>query len=356
MSVHQVLVGASPGDAVTDAAFDLRELLRRIGPSEIFAQYIEPELVGDVLPVRELAGRRADPGDALVYHASIGEPDVAALLLERPEPLVMVFHNMTPAAYFAAVDPHLAARLAGGRLELAALASRVDLALAVSQFNAADLAGLGYGGVEVWPLPLDPAAWLAVQPDTATAERLAAEPDRPLVLFVGQLLPHKRPDLLLSAFCVLQTYLVPEARLAVVGWARNARYEAAIRALAREQNLDVVFAGRVNDAELAAWYRAATAFVTLSEHEGVGIPLLEAMAHGVPVVTRAWAAIPETVAGAGLLLPAEAGPLLVGEALACVISDEGWRKQLVDAGRERVAALDPEASRAAFLRHLAPVL
>src|SRR5688572_8711781 len=220
MSVHQVLVGASPGDAVTDVAFDLRGLLRRIGPSEIFAQYIEPELVGDVFPLRELAGRRADPGDALVYHASIGEPDVAALLLERPEPLVMVFHNMTPSAYFAAVDPHLAARLAGGWVELAALAGRVDLALADSKFNAADLAGLGYAGVEVWPLPLDPAAWLAVQPDAATAERLAAEADRPLVLFVGQLLPHKRPDLLLSSFCVLQTYLVPEARLAVVGWAR----------------------------------------------------------------------------------------------------------------------------------------
>ena len=356
MSVHQLLVGASPGDAVTATARDLRAVLRQIGPSDIFANYIEPELVGDVRPLAELACRRAEPGDVIVYHASIGEPDVAALLLERREPLVMVFHNLTPAAYFATVDPHMAARLAAGRVELAALAPRVDLALAVSRFNAADLAGLGYGGVEVWPLPLDPAAWLAIEPDGPTAEQLAAEADRPLVLFVGQLLPHKRPDLLLSAFCVLQTYLVPEARLAVIGWARNARYEAAIRALAREQSLDVTFTGPVSAAELAAWYRAATAFVSVSEHEGVGIPLLEAMAHGVPVVTRAWAAIPETLAGAGLLLPADAGPLLVGEALGCVLSDEGCRKQLVDTGRERVAALDPDASRAAFLRHLGAAL
>ena len=356
MAVHQLLVGASPGDAVTNAAIGLRPLLRRIGPSDVFAHYIDPELAGDVLPLTELAGRPAGPGDVLVYHASIGEPDVAALILGRREPLVLVFHNVTPAAYFAAVDPFMAARLAAGRVELAALAGRVDLALAVSAFNAAELRGLGYDSVDIWPLPLDPAAWLAVEPDGPTAERLAAEPDRPLVLFVGQLLPHKRVDLLLSAFCVLETYLLPEARLAVVGPGRNPRYRAGIEALAREQNVDVTFTGRVTDSQLAAWYRAASVFATMSEHEGVGIPLLEAMAHGVPVVARSFAAIPETVAGAGLVLPAGAGPVLVAEALGSAIGDEATRKLLIDSGRERVGRLDADGARAAFLRHLGAVL
>jgi L-malate glycosyltransferase len=356
MAVHQLLVGASPGDAVTAAALGLRPLLRRIGPSDIFANYIEPELAGDVLSLPELAARPAQPGDVLVYHASIGEPDVLALLLERREPLILVFHNFTPASYFARIDPYLAARLASGRVEMATLAGRVDLALAVSTFNATELAALGYDRVEVWPLPLDPAAWLAVEPDGPTAERLGQESARPLVLFVGQLLPHKRIDLLLSACCVLQTYLVPEARLAVVGPGRSTAYRAAIEELAREQNLDVTFTGRVTEAELAAWYRAASAFVTMSEHEGVGIPLLEAMAYGVPVIARSRAAIPETLAGAGLLLPADAGPILVAEALACVLSDDDIRKQLVEVGRERVSSIDAEATRASFLGHLRAVL
>jgi glycosyltransferase involved in cell wall biosynthesis len=80
------------------------------------------------------------------------------------------------------------------------------------------------------------------------------------------------------------------------------------------------------------------------------------MAHGVPVVARSWAAIPETLAGAGLLLPADAGPLLVAEALECAIADEGSRKLLIDGGRERVASLDADAAQAAFLRHLGAVL
>jgi glycosyltransferase involved in cell wall biosynthesis len=356
MAIHQLLVGASPGDAVTNAALGLRGLLRRLGPSDVFANYMEPELEGDVLPLRALAARHADLGDVLVYHASIGEPDVAALVLERPERLVLVFHNIAPAAYFATVDPHLAARLAGGWVELAALAGRVELALAVSAFNAAELAAVGYEDVVVWPLPLDPAAWLATEPDGPTAERLAEDADRPLVLFVGQLHPHKRIDLLLSAFSVLQTYLAPEARLAVVGATRNVGYARGLEALARELNLDVTFTGRVTDAELAAWYGAASAFATMSEHEGIGIPLLEAMAHGLPVVARSYAAIPETLAGAGLLLPADAGPLVMAEALETVISDEGTRKLLVDGGRDRITGLDVEASHAAFLRHLGTVL
>src|ERR1044071_10433534 len=104
MAVHQLLVGAAPGDAITNAALDLRGVLRRIGPADVFANYIEAELAGDVLPLGDLAGRRSGPGDVLVYHASIGEPDVAALLLARREQLVLVFHNLTPAHYFATVD------------------------------------------------------------------------------------------------------------------------------------------------------------------------------------------------------------------------------------------------------------
>ena len=61
--------------------------------------------------------------------------------------------------------------------------------------------------------------------------------------------------------------------------------------------------------QLAAYYRRADVFVTMSEHEGVCVPLLEAMSFEVPVVARAFGAIPETMGDAGLLLPAEDDPV-----------------------------------------------
>jgi len=177
--------------------------------------------------------------------------------------------------------------------------------------------------------------------------------DGPLVLFVGQLLPHKRPDLLLHAYHILTTYLMPEAHLVLLGPARLERYQRALQTLATELNLHRArIPGWVTREQLAAYYRRAAVFVTMSEHEGVCVPLLEAMSFGVPVVARAYGAIPETMGDAGLLLPAGDDPFLVAEAIAEVLRSDGLRTELVRRGRERLGCFDVEIARATFLRHL----
>jgi glycosyltransferase involved in cell wall biosynthesis len=359
MEIHQVVVSASAGDAVTNTALEIRGLLRRIGPSEIFARYLDPALAGEVLPLSDYRGRASagSADDVLVYHASIGEPAVLSFLLERPERLVLLYHNITPPEYFAAHDPDFAQLLAAGRVELLALRDRVELALGVSPYNARELEAMGFPRVGVSPLVLGIDELCSLPPDPALTADLEERSDGPLVLFVGQLLPHKRPDLLLQAYYVLVSYLLPEAYLMVVGPARSEPYRQALQRLVSELNLDrASIRGQVTPAELAALYRRATLFVTVSEHEGVCVPLLEAMAFDVPVMARAYAAIPETLDGAGLLLPAEDDPLLVAEAMAHLLEDEGLRAGLVAAGRRRLQDFDPEVARATFLEHLAGVV
>jgi len=356
VEIHQVVVSAAPGDAVTDAALDLRGVLRRVGPSEVFARSVDESLAGEVLP---LAGYAARAGAALgrnvlVYHASVGDPEVCSFLLERPEKLVLMYHNIPPAEYFLEVDPAFAALLADGRVELAALRPRVRLALAVSEYNAADLKALGYDDVRLSPLPVDTAALRARPSDPATVAHLDEHLRGPLVLSVGPVLPHRRPDLLLSAYHVLVTYLVPDAYLALVGSCPQPGYRQVLESYRLQLNLHRAWLpGPVSREARAAWYRAAAVFVTVSEHEGVDAPLLEAMAFDVPVVARAFAAIPETLGGAGLLLPPDGDPRLVAEALAEVLGSDETRRGLVAAGRRRQAAVDPEGARAAFLAHLA---
>jgi glycosyltransferase involved in cell wall biosynthesis len=355
MEIHQLVVSASPGDAVTDAAFGFRKLLRRIGPSEVFARYIDPRLSDEVhsLPVFE---RCSHPGDLLIYHASIGEPEVARFLLSWPGRLVLVYHNITPARYFAGLDPAFAQLLTQGRVELALLRERAEMAMAVSRYNAAELEALGYDDVRVCPLPVDVGRLAGVAPDPAAAGKLAAL-DGPLVLFVGQLLPHKRPDLLLSAFHVLSTYLIPGAHLALLGAGRQPRYHAALVELTRQLGLlhSSTIPGWVEPAVLAAHYRQAAVFATMSEHEGVCVPLLEAMRFDVPVVAREFGAVPETMGRAGILLPPSDDPLLVAEALAEVLTDDGLRGDLVARGRSRVGDFGLDAAEALFLSNLADV-
>jgi L-malate glycosyltransferase len=351
MEIHQVVVAASPGDAVTNAAFAFRTLLERIAPSEIYARYLDPRLAGEVHPLHQYQGGRDSARNILVYHASIGEPDVAAFLLGRPEHVVLVYHNITPPEYFTMLDPPFARLLAGGRAELMLLRGRVELALAVSAYNAAELESFGYEDVRVSPLPLEVQSLRTLEPDPATVKRLARD-EGPIVLFVGQLLPHKRPDLLLQAFHVLVTYLLPEAHLKLVGPTRQTGYRRALEGLVEELNVDAHITDWVSPEALAALYGNATCFVTMSEHEGVCVPLLEAMALDLPVLARSFAAIPETMGDAGLLLPADDDPLLVAEAMCRLLTDEQLRAELVARGRKRLADFDPTVAQATFLSHI----
>jgi len=358
VEIHQILATASPGDPVTDAALDLRAVLRRIGPSEIFAHAVDGALEGDVGRLADYAARpEAGAGrDVLVYHASTGEPAVCSFLLERRERLVLVAHPVPPAVHPVGVDPGADALPAHGLVERRALRQRVSLALAVSEPTAAELRSLGYGDVAIAPLPVDSGRLLALPSEPATVAHIDEHLLGPLVLSVGPVLPYTRPDLLLSAYHVLVTYLVPDAYLAVVGPCPDAGYRGVLESYRLQLNLHRAwFPGPAGAAGLAAWFRAAAVYVTACDHEDAHPAMLDAMAFDVPVVARAGGGAGRP-AGAALLLPPDDDPTLLAEALAEVLADDGTRRRLVDGGRRCRAEAAPERARAAFLAHLAGVV
>lgn len=354
MEVHQLLVAAAPGDAVTDAAFEQRAVLRERGESQIFARHIHDDLSAEVAPLAALPA--ADDGStALLFHVSIGDDPTFEAVERWSGPLVVSYHNITPAEHFDPIDPAFAALLRSGRRDLARLAPRPVLTMADSAYNAAELTNLGYDDVRVCPLVVDVDRLRLTPPDgalLADLERLAG----PRVLFVGQQLPHKRPDLLISAIHILTTYLDTTVHLLLVGAQRSGPYADAIRRQVRELGLDRVHvAGWVSEAGLVAHFRAASVFCSASEHEGYGIPPLQAMAFDVPVVARACAAVPEVVGDGGLLLPPDAGPAVLAEALHRVICDPELADSLARAGRSRLATLTPDAARCQFRDLMAEV-
>ncbi len=223
--IHQVLVSASPGDAISNMAFAIRNVLRAVGPSEIFAHHIAPELVGDVLPLS--AYRVHHARNVVIFHASIGQPKVHEFLMSRSEQLVLVYHNVTEPRYFEPYDLVFAELLALGKREVELLRPRVSSAIAASEFNARELEEMGYRDVRVAPPAVDLRRLNSVEPRASTEQHLARF-DGPIALFVGQLLPHKRPDLLVEAMHIGSTYLGMQAYLLLVGHQRLPRYARAI--------------------------------------------------------------------------------------------------------------------------------
>lgn len=153
-------------------------------------------------------------------------------------------------------------------------------------------------------------------------------PER-FILFVGTLEPRKNLPTLLEAYA--QIARDTDAPL-IIGGGKGWLYDS-IFAKVGELNLGdrVRFAGFLEDDELPLWYAAASVFTLPSLYEGFGIPLIEAMACGTPVVTTSSSSLPEVVGDAGLIVPPTDADQL-GAALLRALGDQGLREDLRQRG------------------------
>ena len=351
-AVHQFVPYLAARDAVGEHTLRVQETLRGVGiESEIYAGEAQPDLRSRAEPFRAFRG---DAGAWLLYQSSVGSP-VAGFVLARPERKLLHYHNITPPGYFEAWEPHVAWVLAEGRVELAEFAERAVLGLADSGFNEGELRAVGFTRTAVVPVLVDVSVG---EVDEVALGRLEEGRGRGAVwLFVGRVAPNKMQHEVVEAFALYRRVFDPGARLRLVGGVSSPVYEVALRALVDRLGLGgvVELAGSVSSGELVAHYRSADVFVCLSEHEGFCVPVLEAMAYGVPVVALAAAAVPGTVGEAGVLLE-RSSRALVAEAVARVVSDAGLRAGLLAAGRRRVEAFSLERGRRLLLDALLPLL
>jgi glycosyltransferase involved in cell wall biosynthesis len=340
---------------VTESALQLARALRHVGSSTIYAAHRDERLSVHVRRLDEF-DQSGTADDIFVVHVSIGEPAFFDFVLRRPERVVLVYHNVTPAAFFEEFDPAFASLLRSARHALPQLARRSIGAVADSEYNAAELRAIGLHNVEVAPPALNLARLTAAESDPNYVRELGRVPG-PNILCVGQLLPHKRPDLAIDALHLLNVNYSPQARLILTGPPRNAVYAHAVNNHVASLNLKTVWmAGEVGDPGLAALYRGCDLLLLPSEHEGFGVPLVEALHFGLPIVTRDFGAIRETVGEAGVVLPASAAAAELCEAMARVLRDDALREGLKQRAVERAARFSPEATLAASLKALRTVL
>ncbi len=340
MIINQWVPAAHRGDAIGDSARRVRGMLRAAGhQSNIFALTIDEDLVDEVRPFSDMGARL---GHITIFHFALPSPMTEAFA-SLSGIKVLQYHNITPAAFFAPYDAQLFRLAALGRQELRSLAGRVDLALGDSEFNRRELEALEFGRTGVLPIAVDTA-------------RITSAPRRPAldtilgdglinILFVGRIVPNKKIEDHIRLAEVYKRYVDSYYRFVFVGrYEGLPRYYAMIRALIVRYRMlpeRFVFTGRVPDEDLAAYYRGADAYVSLSEHEGFCVPLVEAMAADVPVLAYAAGAVPETLGGAGVLF-APKDLELAAELLGTLVYDRPVRERVLEGQRRRLRDFAPE--------------
>jgi len=157
---------------------------------------------------------------------------------------------------------------------------------------------------------------------------------KPYFLVVGNLQPRKNLLRLVEAFARLKRTLKIPHRLIVAGPAKWRESEVYSALTHHDLSADVVFSGYVSDSQLVSLYKGAEAFVYPSLYEGFGLPILEAMACGTPVITSSTSAMPETAGDAALKVnPYDVDDLAA--AMARIVQSRELRDELSRQGRAR---------------------
>ena len=248
-------------------------------------------------------------------------------------PTVLTAYDVIPLVYpqYYTAPQRLIFRAAH---TLALKTARVTLAIsAATKVDLVQRFGVQPDRIVVTPLAADP-RFVPQATSTIQAVREKYHLPEQFILYVGSNKPHKNLTRLVSAFSKSDISHLKSGLSLVIAGSWDERYPEPKQAAASNERIH--FLGPIADADLPALYAGALAFAFVSEYEGFGLPPLEAMACGTPVIASNTSSLPEVIGEAGLLIdPHDVDALAV--ALDRIVADENLRLDLKQRSLERAA-------------------
>tara|TARA_B100000029_G_scaffold399851_1_gene398653 strand:+ start:9059 stop:10132 length:1074 start_codon:yes stop_codon:yes gene_type:complete len=340
MTINQWVPAAHRGDAVGDSARRVRDLLRARGfDSNLYALSIDDSLRDDVLPFDHISSHIAD---VTILHFAI--PSIMSTKFRQLKGRTIIqYHNITPAHFFAPYDSGIFRIAALGRKELKTLVGHVDVALGDSEYNRRELETLGFENTGVMPIIVDTKR-ITDSPAEPVLEETLSGDGLTNILFVGRIAPNKKIEDIIKLAEHYKRYVDTDYRFIFVGRTDAVpRYYKTILALIAEYQMPkdrFIFTGTVTDSELATYYHASHAYISLSEHEGFCVPLVEAMSANLPILAFGSTAVPETLGGAGICFSPK-DLEYAAEMLGLLVYDDRVRSQVIVSQQSRVADFGP---------------
>ena len=357
MEIHQLVAGFGQGDAISNEALTLQKMFREWGyQSFIFCdpQHMSPETRGDCFDYAEHKAHSSSQ-HILIYHFSIGSR-VSDYFVRADDKKILIYHNITPAHFFQVFDAQRALILHQGRQQLAVLKNIPDLALGDSAFNEQELKDAGFKQTGVLPITID---WdvFAHQEPSRSVMKAQGNDAATSFIFVGRIVPNKKIEDIISFFFYYQKYYNPLSRLFLIGsYAGMEKYYTYLRSLVIDLKLNnVFFSGHTSFADLVAYYRLSHQFISMSEHEGFCIPLVEAMFFGLPVLGYESSAVGETMGASGIHFSRK-DYTLWAETAHRVQTDQAFRAAVIARQKVRLGDFSLSRVKEILAGHLQPFL
>jgi glycosyltransferase involved in cell wall biosynthesis len=326
-SIHQFSFACSTGSGVTNGMLYTRKLLRALGfQSEIYSANIPNDLIGNIYPLSELQ----DNHDSLLFvHHCMGYVDSESMLA-LALPKVMVYHNITPPE-FLPENSEIGAHAILGRQQLGHWNKLFIGAIGDSVFNSQELKQHQYANVATIPMLVDLEKLTEKNTLTTQNTDLVDWTETYNILFVGRICENKNQKELVDVVHHLKHMTTSPIRLILVGEVTSGEYQQAIEARIRDCGLSkhVHLTGKIEDKLLAQYYQNADVFLCLSDHEGFGMPLIEAMHYKLPIIARDSSNIADTLGVGGLLLKAGTDSRQCAAAVHTLMREPALKRQLI---------------------------
>jgi glycosyltransferase involved in cell wall biosynthesis len=353
------------GDAIGNDILGAYQLLERMGfKPEIVCEFPHETIRGRQRVSIDLQPKRIrDAYDVLIYHHSVDWPDGEKILSAYQGPIVAKYHCVTPPNFFGGYSRAYEEVCRRGREQTRRLAAsgKIKLWLADSAHNARELREVGVAASEcVVVAPFNRCDQLFLINHEAVYES-----GHPIsLLFVGRRSPNKGHRHLLRMMSSYVRLYSNQVRLRVVGAADDqlARYSDELVRLARESGVgdNVEWLSHVSDERVDALFRSSHVYVNASEHEGFCVPIIEAQAVGMPLLTLGTTACSETAGPNQIVIPqpatSEDYDVMAG-LLHEIVTNHTLRDRVVKAGFRNVyGRFAREVIENAFVESISPML
>lgn len=345
MKIVQVVDGYRKGDGVGNVIAALNEFLKRKG--------YETLICSRQLEYADIDSEIFGNDTVVFYHlALLSDPIIRHLKCKK----ILIFHNITEPELLEGAHEERRIWASAGMYDTAKTAGYFDMAITFSEYSRKCLVDMGWHPEDIYVLPI-----------LVRFDHFSAEPSKTIIetykgnsvniLFTGRVYPNKKQEDVIAAFAAYKEKYQKNAKLFLVGSIAKGNYYPSLLAYAAKLGVSdsVIFTGHVTFAEYLAYYYIADIYLCMSAHEGFCIPLAEAMYFGIPIIAHASTAVPDTLGGSGILLYSRV-PEAIAEIMDTVVTNDGYRQEIIDGQYARLEQLQPKVLEERYLEILGSII
>ena len=331
-AIHQFTPSVAFGDGVSNGMLFTQKLLIGLGfQSKIFIcmNRVDIKFQNELYHISQY---EQSENNLLLYHHSIGH-EWHERIMKFLDKKILVYHNITPP-HFLGKDKKIQFLCELGRKQLKNSSSYFIGSYGVSEYNCKELFYYNYPSPKVLTLLLDLEKQTFTKPSVKIMEKYKNSYN---ILFVGRVVPHKSQHQLIDVLFQLKDKSSSRnEKLFIVGAIGDGEYFNFLKNYAKNLGLEdrVIITEKVSDEELAGYYKIANLYLSLSDHEGFGMPLIEAMRYDVPVLAYQTGGVTSTVIWESLLKRKSAQ--FIAWQIVKLQDDDNFREDIIKKQKEHL--------------------